>query len=220
MGIGFMLEILFFIILLLTQALLNKNPYFRISISSNILLHLNFNQMKNKALLIITLTSISFLTQAQNIDKKAILEAINRDIWKPFSEAYGTSQPEKYIALHSKDFIRAEGNEKQIKDLAGYADGVRQMFSNVVKDKTKVDINFRFLERVTNEQSASERGIYEFIYITAKGEKQVFYGKFHVFLRKEKGIWKILIDYDSNENNTINAQSFQAAFGMEEFEKY
>lgn len=176
--------------------------------------------MKNKILLTITLICVSFFAQAQNTDKKALWDAINRDIWKPFSEGYRTSQPEKYIALHSKDFIRGEGSNKQVKNLTQYAESVRQMFDNVVKDKAKLELNFRFLERIASEQSASERGIYEFIYTNIKGEKQTFYGKFHVFLRKENGVWKILVDYDSNENNTINAQSFQKGFGLEEFEKY
>ena len=46
------------------------------------------------------------------------------------------------------------------------------------------------------------------------------YGKFHVFMRKMDNIWKIIVDYDSNEHDTINEQSFLSAFAIDDFEKY
>ncbi len=176
--------------------------------------------MKAKYLLILVFVFVSFLVNAQKNGKKALLEAINKDIWKPFSEAYQSLQAEKYLALHSKDLIRAEGGAKQVKNLVQYSENVRKMFDNLNQSGSKVTINFRFLERIINQESASERGIFEFALTNTKSEKQQFYGKFHVFSRQEKGVWKILVDYDSNENGTINAESYKAAFGLEEFEKY
>jgi hypothetical protein len=36
-----------------------------------------------------------------------------------------------------------------------------------------------------------------------------------VALRKEKGVWKILVDTDSSENNTVGEKDFLAAKPME-----
>jgi hypothetical protein len=39
-------------------------------------------------------------------------------------------------------------------------------------------------------------------------------------MRKINGKWKIVVDYDSNENNTIDEKIYQAAFGIDDFAKY
>jgi ketosteroid isomerase-like protein len=141
---------------------------------------------------------------------------INQDIWKPFSEAYANLNVKQYMGLHTQNLIRTVGSEKQIKNLKTYTQEVDKFFENIRVGKAKIAIQFRFLERIANAETASERGIYEFSFTSEKGETQKSYGKFHVFLRKEKGKWKIAIDYDSNENGTISVQDFQNASPMGE----
>lgn len=52
-----------------------------------------------------------------------------------------------------------------------------------------------------------------------KAIEKTYYGKFHVILIKEQDSWKILMDYDSNENKTIGEADYQAAFAIDEFDK-
>jgi hypothetical protein len=64
----------------------------------------------------------------------------------------------------------------------------------------KRNIELRFLQRIASGDKAFEVGYYKTSNInTATGEKRTGYGKFHVLLRKENGIWKILMDADANE---------------------
>lgn len=35
-----------------------------------------------------------------------------------------------------------------------------------------------------------------------------YYGKFHVILKKENGVWKLLVAYNSSENDTIHDTSY------------
>ena len=42
------------------------------------------------------------------------LKEINRDIWLPFIDAYGTFNSGKYKSLQSEDFIRAAANNKNL----------------------------------------------------------------------------------------------------------
>ncbi len=149
------------------------------------------------------------------------LKEINRDIWLPFVEAYGTLNTEKYKNLQSEDFIRAEGNLKKLPTHKNYFDNVNAWFSDVKKDSQKLSIAFRFVERFANDKVASERGIYELKSFDATGKEQWRdYGKFHVFMRKIDGVWKIVVDYDSNENKTIDEKAYLAAFATDDFEKY
>ncbi len=165
------------------------------------------------------LMAMALPTEAQtNAD---YLKEINKDIWLPFVEAYGTLNAEKYKSLQSEDFIRAEGNQKSLPTYQNYFDNVTAWFKDVKTEGRKLSIAFRFTERFANEKIASERGIYELKTYDKNGiETWKGYGKFHVFTRKINGVWKIVVDYDSNENNTINEQTYLAAFGMDELEKY
>jgi ketosteroid isomerase-like protein len=172
-----------------------------------------------KKMLLFAFLLISILVNAQtNTD---YLKEINRDIWLPFIEAYGTLDIEKYKSLQSEDFIRAEGNDKRLPSFKDYFDNAGNWFSDVKKEGRKLSIAFRFSERFANGSVASERGIYELKSFDTSG-KEVWkgYGKFHVFLRKIKGVWKIVVDYDSNEKKTIDEQTYLAAFAVDDLEKY
>ena len=173
--------------------------------------------MKNKLFffLLIVATTINAQTNAD------YLKEINKDIWLPFIEAYGTLNAEKYKSLQNEDFIRAEGNQKSLPTYQQYFENVTAWFKEVKTEGRKLSIAFRFTERFANEKIASERGIYELKTYDKNGiETWKDYGKFHVFMRKINGVWKIVVDYDSNENNTISEQTYLAAFGMDEYERY
>lgn len=159
-------------------------------------------------------------TWGQNPTTPAFLKEINEQIWQPFSEAYVTNNAQQYIGLHSKDFIRTTGGSwKGISDWQSFQKNTLRSFANQ-KPNERNKISFRFLERITDGQKASERGIYQVIRSDEKGGIiGAFYGKFHVFMRKENNRWKILIDYDSDEGNTINESTFKAAFAIDDFGK-
>ena len=52
------------------------------------------------------------------------------------------------------------------------------------------------------------------------GAPSVAYGKFHVFLRKENGVWKILTDYDSDEGGKVGEADYKAAAAVDDFSKF
>jgi hypothetical protein len=61
----------------------------------------------------------------------------------------------------------------------------------------------RFIQRIASTDKAFEVGYYKSTSTnTTTGEKRSGYGKFHVLLRKENGVWKILMDADANEKRT------------------
>ncbi|GEM_PF-2537847 len=141
----------------------------------------------------------------------ARLKEINRDIWTPFSAAYATFDAEKYLNLHTPDFIRANGGgQPTVRDLKGYRDHVADGFERGKASKRRADIAFSFFERVAGESLASERGIYRYTAIAPDSSRQHYYGKFHVFHRKVDGRWKIAVDYDSDEDGAIGADDFEA----------
>ena len=157
---------------------------------------------------------ISSISYCQN---KEILKSINNEIWEPFTKAFETSDYNLFGSLHSEELVRVNGNGKRIQNKESYINGYKTRWEN---NKLNQTISFRFLERIVNEQSASERGIYKLTLNPGTNQEQSYYGKFHVILKIENNIWKILVDYDSTEDNSITEMSYNNAFEMNDYNKY
>ena len=121
--------------------------------------------------------------------------------------------------IHSKKLIRISGGKK-ITDYKTYINSYKTRFKKAKENKISNIISLRFFERINNDSVASERGIYKLIRIDNSGSKQTYYGQFHVLLTKEEGIWKILMDYDSNEKNTIGEKDYTKAHAITELDKF
>ena len=144
---------------------------------------------------------------------------INEQVWKPFTQAIMTQHVEQFISLHSKDLVRAERDEKQVLNYEQYKTRMDQSWPKWKESNSKNNIQYtfelRFLERISNENQAFEVGYFKNESINGAGEKRTSYGQFHVALQKENGIWKILVDSDSNNGRTITEEMFQAAKPIE-----
>lgn len=150
----------------------------------------------------------------------AVLAELNRDIWAPFSDAYADGDPEAYLALHAADFIRVDGDRKRIRSLGEYAGAVRHSFAGWAEREEKVGISFRFSERIARPDIASERGVYELTIADNDGNVERLYGRFHVIARRIDGRWRIVVDYDSSENGTIDRSHFLAAAAVDDFKRF
>jgi tetratricopeptide (TPR) repeat protein len=145
---------------------------------------------------------------------------INNDIWIPFSEAYAEGDADKYLSLHSPQFVRASKSGEHTTDLHGYSKNVLRSFSRNSINGAKTTIEFRFTERFASDITASEKGIYKYTYFPPSGSPTSGYGKFHVVSRKENGVWKIFMDYDSDEEGTITAADYDAAYAVHDIRKF
>jgi ketosteroid isomerase-like protein len=157
--------------------------------------------------IVFLLFSISAIAQNDQAD-------INIQVWKPFTKAIITQDVAGFIALHSKDVVRAELNGNRVLGYAEYLAGMEKSWpgwkESIQKNNTQYTFELRFLQRISNGVQAYEVGYFKNESVTA-GQKRVSYGKFQVALRKENGIWKILVDSDSNEGGTITEEMFLEA---------
>ena len=137
---------------------------------------------------------------------------INTQVWTPFMESFNQHNTEAFMAVHSKDVVRSSRDSKSVLNYEQYKKQTAYWDS---QSKSKRVVELRFLERLASETQAYEVGIYKTTYTNEKGETQSGYGKFHVALRKENGVWKILVDSDSSEANAIGEKDFLAAKPMQ-----
>jgi len=170
--------------------------------------------MKNSLLALLVFSSFSSIAQTDYIRE------INEQVWKPFTQAIMTQDVEKFVALHSNDLIRVERNGNKVMGLEEYRKGMEAGWpgwkESMTKNGTKYTFELRFTERVNNGTVAYEVGYFKNEMVNPKGEKRISYGQFHVTLRKENGVWKVLVDSDSNLGGSITEEMFQKAKPLEQ----
>jgi hypothetical protein len=164
---------------------------------------------------IVLLVTFLFGPTVQGQESKC-LEVINSNIWNNFTKAFENLDYELFESLHSNDFIRVSGNTKSLKNKSEYIEDYKNNWNS---RQPKQTISFRFLERICNSSRASERGIYRLTLNPETKEEKSYYGKFHVILVNQNSKWKILVDYDSSEANSINKNSYDSASAIDYFEK-
>ena len=146
------------------------------------------------------------------------LKEINQ-VWYKFYEAFDSLDYELMAEIHSEDLIRISGG-KRISDYETYINNYKRRFEDKKKKGETNEISLRFFERINNDSIASERGIYKLVRNKNRLDEKTYYGQFHVIFKKENGTWKIFMDYDSNEKNTIGEEAYLKAHGIEEIDKF
>ncbi|WP_378173044.1 hypothetical protein [Aquimarina sp. SS2-1] len=169
-----------------------------------------------KKLFMIFVLGCVFFLSAQ--DEK-FHQKINQDMYGNFSEAFQKLDFTLFESIHSKKMIRISGGEGgEIRSVKEYLAGYKKRWNDPKKKASP--IHFRLFERITSDSIVSDRGIYRVTYKNDQGETEYSYGQFHVLLQLENGFWKILIDYDANENNTINKTSYDKAYQLSDYQNY
>ncbi len=170
--------------------------------------------MKHKILILVLCLFTFNFSYTQN---EKHLKSINEQVWEPFTKAFETFDYELFGSIHRTDLVRISGDGKRIKAFPDYIDGYKKRWQNKKGEQT---ISFRFFERITTDELASERGIYKLTVNLNTAEQKSYYGQFHVLLKNTNGQWKLIMDYDSSEKSSINEASYAAAFSIDDFEKY
>ncbi|HLT52862.1 MAG TPA: hypothetical protein VKZ97_03180 [Flavobacteriaceae bacterium] len=170
-----------------------------------------------KLLKVIGLLVFGFTTSLSLSQNQETLSEINEQVWKPFTTAYETLDANLFASIHSKDLVRVSGNNKLVSNFESYISRFKSHWENLDRKQT---ISFRFFERINSEDKASETGVYKLTINPGTKDEISYYGKFHVILVKKETVWKILVDYDANLNNSIDESTYQAAYAIDDFSKY
>jgi len=146
-----------------------------------------------------------------NAQSDSIQRQINQQVWKPFIQTFNARDNEGFKAVHSKEVSRVLQDDKRILNADEYfkpvPDSIKARWAAY-----KNNLELRFTQRIATGDRAFEVGYYKSSSTnTNTGQTRTSYGKFHVLLRKENGIWKILMDADTRENADENAFNSAAA---------
>lgn len=154
----------------------------------------------------IFLSTLLFFTV--NALSQSETEAINKDVWFNFMQAYQDLDASLFNKIHTKDVLRIPEESGNMMIGQEYKDANLENFNRWNLAKVKQKIEFSFYSRIQKGIWAYETGIYKLTRYTGSGS-QSYYGKFHVTLKKVSGVWKIYIDSDSSNGGTIGEEDFQ-----------
>lgn len=152
---------------------------------------------------------------SQNFQKE-----INDQVWRVQLEAMNSNQADKFMSVMSDDVIQVSYSRQTIRNKEQFFNQALSTYKRIIDRKLSRSMEFRFLNRIANDTNAFEDGFYKYELINEKLEKQVYYGYFQVVLRKEKGSWRVLVDYDSEKYNGAPAtkELFENAKTLESYD--
>ncbi|MEH6535625.1 MAG: hypothetical protein V7719_04485 [Psychroserpens sp.] len=171
--------------------------------------------LKKTVLLVVFLIASTQLSQSQSLQN---LKDINQ-VWAKFYQAFETLDHQPMAEIHAKELIRIAGG-RSILNYKTYITSYKDRFKASKVNNDTNNISLRFFERINSDDIASERGIFKLIRNKDKPNEQTYYGQFHVIIKKLNGTWKITMDYDSTEFDTIGEADFKKARAMTDFDSF
>ncbi|MGB0524702.1 MAG: YybH family protein [Flammeovirgaceae bacterium] len=152
--------------------------------------------MQRTLFLFLAFFVLAATSQAQEKNKLDFSKQVDKQVWKPFKKAYAARNAEQFNALHTDDVLRI--TKSGIRKGDEYKENNLKWFNTRTEKRT---IDLRFEQRHYKEDVAYEVGYYKVINYSENEEAKVHYGRFHVVLRKVKGVWKIAQDWDTDDVN-------------------
>ena len=158
---------------------------------------------------------IVFVLAGVHASAQGLQKEINDQVWKPFISSFNSFDTEGFMAVHSRDVVRAARDAKVLQSWDEYFKHQQAGDKKHEANGESRSIELRFTERIANANQAIDVGIYKTTSTNKEGKTNSFYGRFHVVLRKEGSVWKILVDTDSSEGGKIGEKDFLAARPLE-----
>ena len=162
--------------------------------------------MRNLFIILFIFSSLSIKAQS---NMELIQQEIDKTVWAQFKNAFETIDSEALNATYADDVLRVTpggidtGNTFKAKNT--------ERFKMLNENGAAIQLDFWFESRHTNIDTSYEVGYFKMT-TSQNNESSIFYGQFHVVLKKIDGSWKMTQDWDTT---TINGQTI----GKLEFER-
>ena len=114
--------------------------------------------------------------------------------WAEVSRSVREGAFDAYRATCHGEGVLVSGSKKTSQPLAKALERWQQDFVNTKTGKVKAKVEFRFSQRLGDETTAHETGIFRYTSVTADGKVTTDYIHFEVLLVK-RDTWKTLMEY-------------------------
>ncbi len=121
--------------------------------------------------------------------------------WAEVSRTVREGDFEGYKATCHESGVLVSGGSKTSVPLSKALKRWKQDFLDTRSGKVKSDVKFRFSQRFGDETTAHETGIFLYSTLNDEGKESQEYVHFQALLVKDKGKWKILMEYQKSKGS-------------------
>lgn len=150
------------------------------------------------------------------VTSEEVIARLNKDIWRPFIDAYAALDLDAFRAIHSADLVRVQTSTGWIGGRDEYMGDTAPRFAKARSLGDRFRISFRFNVRIVGTVLAYERGVFELTIERQKDDDLTFYGRFDTVSRFEDGVWRFILDKDDDEGGTVNVTSYRASASIDD----
>ena len=127
------------------------------------------------------------------------ITALNK-FWKELSRTVREGDFEGYKNTYHKDavIVFATGKNKTSVSIGSALKGWKKGFTDTKAGKTKADVAFRFSQRIGNETTAHETGIFVYSFTDANGKSIKQRIHFEMLFVKKNNKWLGLMEYQKS----------------------
>lgn len=142
------------------------------------------------------------------------LQQVNRDIWGPFVRGVGSFDDATWLGVRSKDFVMVQQGKPHFLGHDFYVEDSTRVMRELKQAGTRLALEVRFDERMTDGRYGSERGLIRTTISESGKEARTIFSRFHAILRLEDGRWRVLTEYRTPAGPGAE-QAFSAAHGVD-----
>ena len=144
-----------------------------------------------RVLCVLMLLLLGFQT-AYGVDD--VLPADQDAFWAEVSRSVAEGDFEGYAATYHADAILVSGRSQTSYPISQALGGWKQGFMDTKAEKMKAGVEFRFTQRLNDESTAHETGIFHYWAHVEGGERSDSYIHFEALLVNKQG-WKMMMEY-------------------------
>ena len=142
------------------------------------------------------------------------LQQVNRDVWDPFVRGVGSFDDAAWAGVRSRDFVMVQAGKPHFLDHDFYIEDSTKVMGELKQAGTRLALELRFEERMTDGRHSSERGLVRTTMTETGKDAKTFYSRFHAISRVEDGRWRVLTEYRTPAGPDAE-EKFSAAFPAE-----
>ena len=156
--------------------------------------------MKRVSVLCVMSLIVPLVATAESSEGKEINQQRLKELdayWSEVSRCVNEGDFEGYSATCHPEGVLVAGTRAQAYPLAKALVRWQQDFIDTKAGKIKASVSFRFSQRLGDETTAHETGMFLYSQVTAEGETVNAYIHLEALLVKKKG-WKIMMEYQKS----------------------
>ena len=120
-------------------------------------------------------------------------------LWARVVESVRTGDPELYLSTYHPDAIFVSARRGITRKVSADVEANADAWADTREGRTQRDLEFRFTERLHEEASAHEVGIFRYSSTESDGSTRVVLIHFEAALVKKDGRWLQLLEYQKSD---------------------